>query len=84
MKKNEKRINELREERHKLTEERIEILTTTMRMALSNKMIKLFQAKVECIDRNIKKINEELYKIDPEEKEKVDSKNKENAEDVSE
>lgn len=81
--KNENRIKELREERHKLTEERIEILTTTMRMALSNKMIKLFQAKVECIDRNIKKINEELYEIDPEEKEKVDSKNK-NEEDVKE
>lgn len=81
--KNENRIKELREERHRLTEERIEILTTTMRMALSNKMIKLFQAKVECIDRNIKKINEELYEIDPEEKEKVDSKNK-NEEDVKE
>lgn len=71
-KEKEERIEELKSQREELIAERLEILLMVTRLSLSRKLIKLNQAKVESIDRSIKRINEELLKLDPNEKENID------------
>lgn len=71
-KEKEERIKELKSQREELIAERIEILLVVSKFPLQRRFVKLNQAKVESIDRNIKRINEELLKLDPNEKENID------------
>lgn len=71
-KEKEERIKELKSQREELIAERIEILLVVSKFPLQRRFVKLNQAKVESIDRNIKRINEELLKLDPNEKENIE------------
>ncbi len=72
MNKKEERIKELKSQREELIAERIDILLVVSRLPLPRKIVKLNQSKVESIDKNIKKINEELLELDPSEKDNID------------